>query len=169
MFKRFYPDEYYNSTYSIPYEKLYEAGYRGIIYDIDNTLVPHGAPADDRSKALFARLKDIGFECVLLSNNKQPRVDMFNEEINVHTVSKAGKPKKEGYIKACSLMGTGTDNTLFIGDQIFTDVWGAKRVGIHSIMVKYIDPHEEIQIVIKRKLEKIVLREYLKNHKMLGE
>lgn len=168
MCKLFYPDEYYISAYAIPYEELYEQGFRGIIYDIDNTLVPHGAPADERSIALFERLKKIGYECVLLSNNKQPRVDMFNKDVNVHTISKAGKPKKEGYLKACELMGTKVDNTIFIGDQIFTDVWGAKRTGIHSIMVKYMDPKEEIQIVLKRKLEKIILWRYLKNHKMLG-
>ena len=169
MFKLFYPDEYYISAYSIPYEELYNQGYRGIIYDIDNTLVPHGAPADARSIELFDRLKMIGFSCTLLSNNKQPRVDMFNEKINVHTICKAGKPKKNGYIKACELMNTDIDNTLFVGDQVFTDVWGAKRTGIHSIMVKYMDPKEEIQIVLKRKLEKIVLWSYLRHHEMLGE
>lgn len=54
-------------------------------------------------------------------------------------------------------MGTDRSNTLFIGDQLFTDVWGANRAGMYSILVKPIDPHEEIQIVLKRYLEKIVL------------
>ena len=79
MFKIFYPDEYYDSTYSINFESLYKQGYRGVIFDIDNTLVPHGAPADERSIALFERLKAIGFDAVLLSNNKEARVAMFNE------------------------------------------------------------------------------------------
>ena len=56
MLERFYPDVYLDSAYGIDYEKLYEQGYRGIIFDIDNTLVPHGAPADERSIALFERL-----------------------------------------------------------------------------------------------------------------
>ena len=47
MFDQFFPDEYMESTYSIPFEKLYQEGYRGVIFDIDNTLVPHGAPADE--------------------------------------------------------------------------------------------------------------------------
>ena len=166
MFKRLYPDEYYSSAYVIPYEDLYSQGYRGIIYDIDNTLVPHGAPADQRSIELFNRLKSIGFDCTLLSNNKQPRVDMFNKDANVHTISKAGKPKVEGYLKACELMGTNVENTLFIGDQIFTDVWGAKRAGIKALMVKYMDPHEEIQIILKRRLEWFVLKAYLRHHTM---
>ena len=60
-------------------------------------------------------------------------------------------------------MGTGTDNTLFVGDQLFTDVWGAKRSGIYSILVKPIHPKEEIQIVLKRYLERIVLYFYRKS------
>lgn len=169
MFNLFYPDEYYISAYAIPYEELFEQGYRGIIYDIDNTLVPHGAPADKRSIELFERLKKIGYKCCLLSNNKQPRVDLFNKDVNVFTISKAGKPKIKGYHKACEMMGIDITQAIFIGDQIFTDVWGAKRAGIKSIMVKYMDPKEEIQIVLKRKIEKPILKSYLKHHKMLGE
>ena len=55
MFDMFFPDEYVASTYVIPFEELYEKGYRGVLFDIDNTLVPHGAPADERAKKLFAR------------------------------------------------------------------------------------------------------------------
>ena len=57
-------------------------------------------------------------------------------------------------------LGTDTGNTIFVGDQIFTDVYGAKRAGIRSILVKPIHPKEEIQIVLKRYLEKIVLYFY---------
>ena len=65
----FYPDEYLDSTYEIDFDLLYKKGYRGVIFDIDNTLVPHGAPADARAEALFSHLKSIGFSCCLLSNN----------------------------------------------------------------------------------------------------
>ena len=160
MFETFFPDEYVASTYVIPFEKLYEEGYRGIIFDIDNTLVMHGAPADVRAKKLFTRLKAIGFECCLLSNNQEPRVKMFNEEIQVHYIYDAHKPSVKNYEKAMQIMGTNKANTIFIGDQLFTDVWGAKRTGIRNILVKPIHPREEIQIVLKRKLEKIVLYFY---------
>ena len=86
MFEKFYPDSYVESAYVIDYEGLYKKGYRGIIFDIDNTLVPHGAPADDRSIALFKRLKGIGYECLLLSNNKEPRVKMFNDAVHVNYI-----------------------------------------------------------------------------------
>lgn len=160
MFETFFPDEYVASTYVIPFEKLYEEGYRGIIFDIDNTLVPHGAPADIRAKKLFARLKELGFECCLLSNNHEPRVKMFNEEIKVHYIYDAHKPSVKNYQKAMELMKTDLKSTLFVGDQLFTDVWGAKRTGIRNILVKPIYPKEEIQIVLKRILEKPVLYFY---------
>lgn len=162
MFKTFYPDEYVESTYVIPFEKLYEEGYRGVIFDIDNTLVPHGAPADDRAKELFVRLKSLGFDCCLLSNNGEDRVKMFNEEIQVNYIFKAGKPSVKNYQKAMELMGTNVTNTIFVGDQLFTDVWGAKRTGIRNFLVKPIHPKEEIQIVLKRVLEKVVLYFYEK-------
>ena len=63
MFKMFFPDAWEDSTYTIDFEELYREGIRGLLFDIDNTLVPHGAPADARAIALFKRLKDIGFEC----------------------------------------------------------------------------------------------------------
>ena len=157
MIKTFYPDEYMDSTYEIPCETLYDEGYRGVIFDIDNTRVPHGAPADERAKALFARLKELGFDCCLLSNNKEPRVKMFNQDVNVHYIFDAHKPSRKNYEKAMELMGTDKKNTIFVGDQLFTDVWGAKRTGIRNVLVKPIHPKEEIQIVIKRYLEKVVL------------
>lgn len=162
ILERFYPDEYVASTYKIPFEKLYEEGYRGVIFDIDNTLVPHGAPADERAKKLFARLREIGFESCLISNNQEPRVKMFNEEIQTRYIYNAHKPSTKNYIRAMEEMGTDKDNTVFVGDQLFTDVWGAKRAGIHNILVKPIHPKEEIQIVLKRYLERIVLHFYKK-------
>ena len=155
-----YPREYINSTYEIDFDTLYKQGYRGIIFDIDNTLVPHGAPADERAISLFTHLKEIGFSCMLLSNNKEPRVKMFNDAVDVDYIYKAGKPKPSGYKKAMHRLGTTTDNTLFVGDQIFTDIVGANLAGIRTILVKPIHPKEEIQIVLKRFLEKPILAFY---------
>lgn len=166
MFDRFFPDEYLASTYVIPFEELYEEGYRGVIFDIDNTLVPHGEPADARAKKLFLRLKEIGFASCLLSNNQEARVKMFNEEIQTNYIYNAHKPSVKNYEKAMEIMGTDKSNTLFVGDQLFTDVWGAKRTGIRNILVRPIHPKEEIQIVLKRYLEKIVLYFYKKKRKL---
>ena len=162
MFDRFFPDEYVASTYIIPFAKLYEDGYRGVIFDIDNTLVPHGAPADERARKLFRRLEEIGFASCLISNNQEARVKMFNKDIQTNYIYNAHKPSTKNYIRAMEIMGTTRDTTLFVGDQLFTDVWGAKRAGIHNILVRPIHPKEEIQIVLKRRLEKIVLYFYAK-------
>lgn len=160
MFEKFFPDETVSSTYEIDFESLYQDGYRGILFDIDNTLVEHGQGASERAVGLFERLRKIGFECCLISNNKKQRVSSFNQRIGAYMIFDAHKPCKKSYLRAMELMGTEKKTTLFVGDQLFTDIWGAKRIGIHNILVKPINEHEEIQIVIKRYFEKIILKEY---------
>ncbi|MCH5341926.1 MAG: YqeG family HAD IIIA-type phosphatase [Acetatifactor sp.] len=157
MLQLFYPDNEVDSAYDIDYKSLYEKGSCGVIFDIDNTLVPHGAPADDRARQLFSRLRELGYKTVLLSNNKEPRVKSFADSVGSLYVFRAGKPGSRGYAKAMADMGTTPENTLFVGDQLFTDVWGAKKMGIVTYLVKPIHPKEEIQIVLKRRLERIVL------------
>ena len=163
----FYPDEYLDSAYDVDYEALYEEGKRGIIFDIDNTLVMHGYPPDERASALLKKLDGMGFNILFLSNNKEERVKSFRD-LSVPAAKylhKAAKPVRSGYLQAMEMMGTDRKTTVFIGDQLFTDVWGAKRCGIRNILVKPIDPHEEIQIVAKRYLEKIVLSSYARSGK----
>ena len=139
--KGLYPKEYVNSTYEIDFETLYEKGYRGVIFDIDNTLVPHGAPADDKAIAFFERMRKIGYQTLMLSNNKEPRVKMFCDAVGAPYIYKAGKPSVEGYQKAMEKMGTNVKNTLFVGDQIFTDTLGANLAGAMPILVKPINNH----------------------------
>ncbi len=163
MFNKFYPDKYYDSTYVIDFEKEYNDGFRGVIFDIDNTLVEHDADADERAIKFMENLKKIGFNVCLLSNNKRERVERFNKDVDVNYIFKANKPSRQGYRKAMEIMGTNENTTLFVGDQLFTDVYGARRTGIKSYLVKPIDKKEEIQIVLKRYLEKIVLYFYKKS------
>ena len=70
-----FPTEYYKSTYSINFDKYYNLGYRAIIFDIDNTLVPHDAKHDDRSRKLFKHLNELGFKICFVSNNDKDRVE----------------------------------------------------------------------------------------------
>ncbi len=167
MFQKFYPSEYYTSTYVIDFTEYYKKGYRGILFDIDNTLVPHNAPATEEAIKLIQKLKEIGFGICLVSNNKEPRVAEFNKPLDVKYIYKAGKPKRTGYQKAMQLLGTDTTNTLFVGDQLFTDLWGANNTGITSLLVMPIDKKEEIQIVLKRIPEKWILHSYLKKHQIV--
>lgn len=166
MFKIFYPKEYFDSTYSIDFIKYYHMGYRSVIFDIDNTLVEHDAPADNRAIELIKKLKTIGYKVCFLSNNDEERVSGFNEAVGAQYIFKAGKPLAKGYNRAMAIMGTDKTNTLFVGDQLFTDIWGANNAGIRSVLVQPIDKHEEIQIILKRIPEKLILHFYLKKHKL---
>jgi HAD superfamily phosphatase (TIGR01668 family) len=163
MLDIFYPKERVDSVYDIPWEDWYRRGIRGVIFDIDNTLVPHDAPADERAMKLFAKFREMGMKTCLLSNNKEPRVAAFAERVGgTDYIYKAHKPATKNYYKAMERMGTTAQTTLFVGDQLFTDVWGANLAGIYGILVKPIDPKEEIQIILKRYPEKLVLYFYEK-------
>ena len=159
MLQQFYPDHEADSAYGIDYKTLYRKGYRGIIFDIDNTLVPHGAPATPQAIEFFGRLRELGFQTLLLSNNKEPRVKSFAKSVVSFVVC----------ICAMEQMHTTKDTTLFVGDQLFTDVWGAKKCGIVTYLTRPIHPKEEIQIVLKRYLEKIVLFFYHRECRRKGK
>ena len=113
----------------------------------------------------FQQLRDIGFSCCLVSNNRKKRVEPFAASVGAQFIEMAAKPSRKGYERAMERLGTNTGNTVFIGDQLFTDIWGAKNAGLRNILVKPINPKEEIQIVLKRYLEKIVLHFYTKEEK----
>lgn len=157
MLERFYPKEYVNSVWDVDFQMYYDQGIRGVIFDIDNTLVPHGQPATKESVELFEKIHGIGLDTCLISNNQEPRVAPFAMAMHTKYIYDAHKPSTKNYTKAMEMMKTTKANTIFIGDQIFTDIYGANRTGIASILVKQIDTKEEIQIVLKRYLEKIVL------------
>jgi uncharacterized protein len=157
MCKILFPDGTSNSAYVIDYKKLYDKGIRGLLFDIDNTLVEHGADANRDSDRLIRNLKGMGFKICILSNNKEERVLRFLKNVSTEYIYKAHKPSKKPYSEAMEKLGTDVSSTVFIGDQLFTDILGAKRTGIRCILVKKIARHEEIQIVLKRILEKPVL------------
>ena len=167
MFRSLYPTQDAESIYDINFADYHEKGYRAVLFDIDNTLAEHGAPATQKVIDFFNTLHTMGYETCLISNNKEPRVASFAGQVDSRYLYKAGKPSPEGYRKAMKICGTTKENTLFVGDQLFTDVWGANRAGVYSILVKPIHPKEEIQIILKRRLEWIVLffyRRYKKKH-----
>lgn len=169
MFQCFYPKEYLNSVYEIDFFKLYQEGYRGVLFDIDNTLVPHGAPADKKTIEFFQNLRKIGMKTCLISNNQIERVKGFADSVESSFIENAHKPAVKNYYHAMKLLNTNNSNTIFVGDQVFTDIYGANRAHIRTILVKPIHPKEEIQIVLKRYLEKIVLYSYQKNIKNTRE
>ncbi len=162
MLTCFYPDEYLDSIACIDFEQRKREGLKGVLFDIDNTLVPHGAPADEQAKKFFAHLRELGIGYCVISNNQLERVKPFADAVEAMYIENAHKPSVRNYKKAMQMLGCTTQNAIFIGDQIFTDIYGAKKAGMRTILVKPIHPREEIQIVLKRYLEKIVLHFYKK-------
>ena len=164
MLKLFLPDDYYISIYNIDFEKLYKEGYKGIIFDIDNTLVPYDVKYPTKeNKELFNSLKDIGFKICLLSNNNKERVYTYSQDVTINAIPKGLKPLKRNINKAIGLLKTNKEETVIVGDQIFTDVLGGNRVGIKTILVKPISEKEEWISSIKRSSESFIIKKYERN------
>ena len=160
MFKKLYPTKYLDSSYSIDYEQLYRSGIRGLIYDIDNTLVHHGDPSTKEVDALFQKLHRMGWKTLLLTNNDQERVERFIQNIHTLYLCDAEKPDPSSYQKAIEQLNLQKQTVICIGDQIFTDILGANRSGIASILVKFIQIDGETKIGKRRYLERLILKFY---------
>ena len=168
MFQKFYPTIYAESAYAVDFEKLYNDGFRALILDVDNTLVGHGEAADKRAKEFFQKLRKIGYRTSILSNNDEARVQPFADAVGSIFVCNASKPSAKGYRKAMRLLRSDETNTLFMGDQLFTDILGANRAGIPSILVKPLKKDILFQIRLKRYGEKIILPFYQRYRKRRG-
>lgn len=158
--KIFFPKEDYESVYQIPIEKYKRKGIKAFFFDIDNTIALHGKPANPEIIDFFELLHKQGFQTVLISNNKKERVRSFARQVDSPYIYKAKKPKRASYQKALDMVKVDVTEAVFVGDQIFTDIYGANRVGIHSILVKPIAKSEELQIILKRLPEKLILQFY---------
>lgn len=157
MLKQFYPYEYAESVFAIDYEKLWQMGYRGLLFDIDNTLVHHGDDSTPEIDALFREIQAIGFKTLLLSNNEEKRINRFMQNISSYYIHDAEKPKPWGYLKAAEIMELDKNQCVVIGDQVFTDVFGANRVGMASILVRFIRLPGLKKLGKRRRAEQAVL------------
>ena len=162
MLKRFYPNDYVESVFDIDYQALFDAGYRGIMFDIDNTLVPHGEDSVPEVDELFRTVQAIGFKTILLSNNDKPRIERFLANIDCPYVCDAEKPKARGFVEALARLDLPKNQVISIGDQVFTDVLGANQLGIDNILVKYIGYYDDGPKGKRRAAESVVLGRYLK-------
>lgn len=163
MLKKFYPYEYVESVFDIDYNILYQKGFKGLIFDIDNTLVHHGDDSTKEVDELFKKIQNIGFKTILLSNNNEKRVKRFLKNIDSLYICDAQKPNVENYFKAVEMMNIKKEEAIFVGDQLFTDILGANRSGIASILVKFIRLNNEAKIGKRRQLENVILKFYKRN------
>ena len=158
MLKDIFPYEYAESVYGIDYKKLYDMGYRGLIFDIDNTLTHHGDDATPEAEKLLGELTEMGFKVVLLSDNDKERCDRFVKNCGVPYVCDADKPHSAGFKRAIQTLRMSKKKTVCIGDQLFYDILGANRLGIATIMVHFITAPGETRIGKRRYAEFALLR-----------
>ncbi|TDF96786.1 YqeG family HAD IIIA-type phosphatase [Paenibacillus piri] len=160
MLKKLLPGLQVNTIYDLDLNALWEQGIRGIITDLDNTLV--GAKAPLATPELLDWLKvvgQIGFQVVIVSNNNRPRVSKFAEPLSLPFIYRAKKPTSAAFRKAMGMMGLTPEQTAVIGDQMMTDVLGGNRLGLYTILVLPIARADEgiFTKVINRSLEKVAL------------
>ena len=141
-------------------------GIRALILDIDNTLAPYEEPdPNPRVLAWFSALKEAGIVAAFVSNNDHERVGRFNREIGIPMYPKGKKPLKKFMRRAITDLGVPPSDTAIMGDQIFTDVWAGRNVGIRCIVVPPIKDKTDWFTRFKRLLERPILRYYRKRHK----
>lgn len=164
IYEKCYPDVYYKKVGDIDIGALYARGIRFAILDIDNTLVPYTQVYPSKSALEFLnKLTDNGIKFCFVSNNKGDRVRIFNEKIGAVYFSKAKKPLLPGIRRAMEYFGAEKGNTVMIGDQIFTDICGARNAGIYSVLVEPIKEVDTYFFRFKRYWEKKVLKSYKKH------
>lgn len=163
MIKRLYPKLYLSSIFEIDIKALKEEGIRGIIFDIDNTLVPYDVEEPtDEIISFFSTLKENGFDICLMSNNVEDRVVRFNQTLKVFAIHKSGKPRTRSFKRALELMNLNKEQAVIVGDQIFTDVYGGNLAGVKTILVKPVSDKDEWITKIKRGIEQRVIKRYEK-------
>lgn len=140
-------------------EKIIEKGYTGVLLDIDNTLVLwRESTLTKPAQSMIEQMKAAGLTLCLVSNGKSARAKKMAEDLGILYVSKAYKPLKIGLKRALKLMNTKVGQTIMIGDQLLTDVWGAKRMGMDYILVEPISLVESPFTRINRVIERFIFK-----------
>ena len=169
MFKVLYPDLIVDKVQDIDLDILVDKGIKGLILDIDNTLVPpHMKEADENAVRWIERIKEAGFKVCIVSNATKKRVIKFNEKLKLYAIHRALKPGTGAFKRAMRLMELKAGETAVVGDQIFTDVYGGNRVNLFTILVKPIHNRESFFVWLKRYPEKIIVARYRDKLKRTG-
>jgi len=158
-----YPKEYLNSVKEISIDLLEKNNIKGLILDVDNTLIDFDKKMPEGVENWTQNLKNVGIKfCILSNSNKIEKVGAVAEKLNILFINFAKKPFKSGFKRAQKVLGLQEKQIAVVGDQIMTDVIGANRSKMFSILVKPIDKKDYMLTKIKRPLEKIIINLYLK-------
>lgn len=159
LLHKFTPRLRVKTIYEIPLDELWENGVRGIITDLDNTLVGAKEPLATPELIVWLELvKQKGFKVVIVSNNGELRVRNFAEPLQIPFIHRAKKPSNAAFHKALKWMELSTEQTVVVGDQMLTDVLGGNRMGLHTILVLPIALLDEgFFTKVNRRIEKVLL------------
>lgn len=154
--ENFIPDIYQKNIYDIDYKALKKKGIKCLLFDLDNTLVPVKTDTPTKKvRELFAFLEP-DFKVIIVSNSNRKRLIPFKEGLNVDVAASSRKPLKKKYLKIMDMYKFKEHEIAAIGDQLLTDILGANRVGITSILVNKIGEYEKFGTRINRFIEKFV-------------
>lgn len=159
MFKLLCPQLIVKSLYDIEINILEQRGIRGIIFDLDNTIIAWDSPqmSPDISQWMNSIL-DKGFQLCLLSNNMDKRVKDIAEVFGIPYVARACKPAKSGFRQALTILKLTGNQVAVVGDQLFTDMLGGNRLGLYTIWVAPLSTTEFVGTKVTRRLEKLTVR-----------
>lgn len=158
IFRRFFPRLFVEDVSSIDLGKLQSLGIRGLIVDLDNTLVAWSAyEVPSEISEWVKRAKDFGFSICIVSNALEDRVAYFSRLFAIPGISRAQKPRRGAFRAALEALGLRKEEVAVIGDQVFTDVWGGNRLGLYTILVRPVSPREFFTTKLGRILERWIL------------
>lgn len=158
ILKKLLPDLHVNSIYDIDLDALQQRGVKGIITDLDNTLVEWDRPeATPELIEWFKKIEEYGFKLVVVSNNNENRVANFSKPLGIPFIHAARKPFHTAFRKAKQIMNLKPDEVVVIGDQLFTDVLGGNRLLLYTILVVPVASSDGLFTRINRRLERVAL------------
>lgn len=161
MLSKLKPDYFVSCLQDIPLNELRSKGIKGIIIDLDNTLTNWNCIDIELDVCDWLNnLVEIGFRVCIVSNNNTSRIIASLKYLNIPFVANAFKPGKRAFLKAMKILETTPNSTAVIGDQLFTDILGGKRVGTTTILVSPLSKREFIGTKVIRKLEKVILNRF---------
>lgn len=159
------PDYMFGHYYEITPAFLKSIGVRAVLSDVDNTLAPYEqAEPDERIVAWLQDLKENGIEVAFVSNNHAPRIELFNKNLGVCAYPDSGKPGKKTLLLAMEAMGVRREETAMLGDQLLTDAYAGKHIGLPAIIVPPIKDKTNLFFRFKRLCERPFIRKYAKKH-----
>lgn len=157
MLKKFLPAAFVEDVFHIRPEHLKERGIKGMIIDLDNTLVAWDRPdATPEIIEWLEGMREAGIRVVIVSNNNKLRVAAFSEPIKIPFIAKANKPLGGAFRRALKVLGTRREETIVVGDQLLTDIFGGNRQKLHTILVSQVAASDAKITTFNRNLESFI-------------